>query len=271
MTRLLVHSAFEEYDVLIDRTTKYGNRYWEFGCTNDSSTDEKVNAYSRQLISDLSTGKLSLWDVYYLKDKVLGCHCCTPNNPDANCHGRVLQAFIPIAENELRKSGLLTTDNRRVIKQFQGNYRFLSNFQVFRNHISYCGKLFNSVECAYQYSKYVVYLSMHPGIVETNRLYQFELLSPSDAKKFTKHYRLPNDVIKFHDTFKIDIMRNLVESKFSTNQNLKSMLLGTEDWELQEGNYWKDYYWGIDLVSGEGQNHLGKILMEVRDKLRGNQ
>lgn len=33
--RMVVHSAFEEYDVLIDRTTRYGNRYWEFGASKD--------------------------------------------------------------------------------------------------------------------------------------------------------------------------------------------------------------------------------------------
>ena len=31
-----------------------------------------------------------------------------------------------------------------------------------------------------------------------------------------------------------------------------------------EGNYWHDVYWGMDLKTREGENHLGEILMTLR-------
>lgn len=35
--------------------------------------------------------------------------------------------------------------------------------------------------------------------------------------------------------------------------------------ELIEGNYWHDTYWGV--CEGVGENHLGKLLMEIRNEL----
>ena len=37
---------------------------------------------------------------------------------------------------------------------------------------------------------------------------------------------------------------------------------------LEEGNTWHDTFWGVDAKTGEGLNHLGRILMKVRDELR---
>lgn len=47
---------------------------------------------------------------------------------------------------------------------------------------------------------------------------------------------------------------------------LKEMLLATGDEELVEGNYWHDTIWGV--CDGVGENHLGKMLMEIREDLR---
>jgi predicted NAD-dependent protein-ADP-ribosyltransferase YbiA (DUF1768 family) len=35
--------------------------------------------------------------------------------------------------------------------------------------------------------------------------------------------------------------------------------------ELIEGNWWGDTYWGV--CNGVGENHLGKLLMKIRDYL----
>jgi predicted NAD-dependent protein-ADP-ribosyltransferase YbiA (DUF1768 family) len=45
------------------------------------------------------------------------------------------------------------------------------------------------------------------------------------------------------------------------------MLIDTGDQELIEGNWWGDVIWGV--CNGKGENHLGKILMEVRKELKG--
>ena len=46
---------------------------------------------------------------------------------------------------------------------------------------------------------------------------------------------------------------------------LRTKLADTEDEELIEGNTWNDTYWGV--CRGVGENHLGKLLMEVREML----
>ena len=42
------------------------------------------------------------------------------------------------------------------------------------------------------------------------------------------------------------------------------------DAELIEGNTWHDTFWGVDLKTGEGENHLGKILMALRKDFQQN-
>ena len=67
------------------------------------------------------------------------------------------------------------------------------------------------------------------------------------------------------------IMEEIVRAKFSQNEELKEQLLATGDAQLVEGNRWNDRYWGVDIRSGVGENHLGKILMKVRSELRISQ
>lgn len=57
----------------------------------------------------------------------------------------------------------------------------------------------------------------------------------------------------------------LVQRAKYTDPKLRELLLSTGERDLQEGNNWGDDYWG--LVKGKGQNHLGKILMQLREEL----
>ncbi|MFN8375187.1 MAG: NADAR family protein [Anaerolineae bacterium] len=65
---------------------------------------------------------------------------------------------------------------------------------------------------------------------------------------------------------KDDVMRRAVLAKFSTHAEIREVLLSTGDEEIIE-NAPGDYYWGCGKT-GTGKNMLGKILMEVREKLR---
>lgn len=66
--------------------------------------------------------------------------------------------------------------------------------------------------------------------------------------------------------YKIAVMTDLVSQKFANSPALKEMLLATGDAELEEGNHW-GIVSGV-FAAGIGQNHLGKILMRLRDKLK---
>jgi N-glycosidase YbiA len=43
-------------------------------------------------------------------------------------------------------------------------------------------------------------------------------------------------------------------------------LLDTGDAELVEVNHWRDFWWGV--CNGVGANHLGRLLMTIRNELR---
>lgn len=133
-----------------------------------------------------------------------------------------------------------------IICHFDGEHRFLSNF--YPGVVKLDGIEYPTVEHAYQAAK------------TDDRFVRArinELQYPGAAKKFGRTIRLRHD----WDTVKIDIMTDLVSQKFSV-EPLRSMLLATGDALLIEGNKWGDVFWGV--CNGEGENHLGRIIMQVR-------
>lgn len=67
------------------------------------------------------------------------------------------------------------------------------------------------------------------------------------------------------DTVKDDVMRSAVHAKFAQHPELQALLLSTGDAMLVEHTK-NDAYWG-DGGDGTGQNMLGKILVEIRERL----
>jgi len=68
------------------------------------------------------------------------------------------------------------------------------------------------------------------------------------------------------DTDKIVVMCKAIHAKFTQNPVLSQMLIKTGKAELIENSPY-DTFWGIGR-KGDGQNQLGKLLMELRDELR---
>ena len=55
--------------------------------------------------------------------------------------------------------------------------------------------------------------------------------------------------------------------------DLKRMLIETGDEELIEGNNWHDNFFGscyCDRCGNKGENNLGKILMKIRNNIKGD-
>ncbi len=61
-------------------------------------------------------------------------------------------------------------------------------------------------------------------------------------------------------------MRYALDYKFKKGTDWYRKLKLTENWEIIEWNNWHDVWWGKDIKTRKGENHLGKILMEIRDK-----
>jgi ribA/ribD-fused uncharacterized protein len=68
------------------------------------------------------------------------------------------------------------------------------------------------------------------------------------------------------ESVKTDIMRVAVLQKFLTHAQIREVLLITGD-EILVENSPTDYFWGCG-ADQTGQNHLGKILMTVREEIR---
>ncbi len=139
------------------------------------------------------------------------------------------------------------------IWQFKDEYRWLSNFWPCR--IEMDGEIYPSVEHAYQAAK-----SLRP--YERQKVREAE--TPGLAKRLGKTLTIRPD----WEEVKIKVMLSLVRQKFTRDPELQRKLLETGDTLLFEGNYWGDRFWGIDLKTLEGENHLGKILMRVREELK---
>lgn len=88
--------------------------------------------------------------------------------------------------------------------------------------------------------------------------------TPAAAKKLGASRNVP--IRPDWDTYRLEAMRKAIEAKFSQNEELKDKLLATGTRNLVEASP-TDTFWGIGK-SKKGQNMLGKLLMELRDKLR---
>ena len=90
---------------------------------------------------------------------------------------------------------------------------------------------------------------------------RFTTITPGDAKKLGGEVTTKPG----WKERQIEEMRQLLSIKFE-DKALSLMLLKTGDEELLYTNTWHDTFWGI--CDGTGSNHLGKLLMELRDSLR---
>lgn len=147
-----------------------------------------------------------------------------------------------------------------MITHFRNEYDFLSNF--FQSLIEYKNITYPTLEHAYQATKCI-------KVEDREKIRNSK--TPSIAKKLG---RLDNYEIEKRKDWKdvsLEIMQELLEIKFS-DPILKEKLLKTGDMYLIEGNNWNDKFWGCvwndNIGIWEGENHLGKLIMKVRDKLK---
>lgn len=136
------------------------------------------------------------------------------------------------------------------IRGFQGEYRWLSNFWL--TNVMLYGIQFGSVESAYQAAK----------TLDKDLQKKISDFCPADAKRIGKTIPMRPD---WNDV-KIDVMRFLLSQKFAPYTPMADKIIDTCDAVIIEDNHWGDTFWGV--CRGQGQNHLGRLLMEQRTNLR---
>ena len=140
-----------------------------------------------------------------------------------------------------------------MIDSFHGKYYFLSNFFDWS---------FTDKE-GYFWPTSEHYFAAHKSKSQQGKDWIRQANNPATAKKRGRGIPIRED----WEEIKFDVMWDALNYKFGTeNDNLKKMLLDTLPHELIEGNYWGDTCWGV--CNGVGENHLGKMLMRLRDELK---
>jgi len=141
-----------------------------------------------------------------------------------------------------------------MIDRFEGSFRWLSNF--YACDVPYDGLVYPSAEHAYVAAK------TQDAITRVK-------IQNTETAALVKQLGRKLPLRDNWDSIKIQEMHTIVHSKFTYNTWLRDKLLNTAPHELVEVNWWGDRFWGRDLV-GYGNNHLGQILMRVRDSIRGS-
>ena len=136
----------------------------------------------------------------------------------------------------------------------RGEYGPFSNFS--KHGVEMDGQWYRTTEHYFQSQKFD-----NPEYRERIRIAH----TPKDAARLgrSRKVRLRSDWEKVKD----GIMVDAVLKKFETHKEIRDLLLSTGDEKIIE-NAPGDYYWGCGK-DGTGKNKLGLILMEVRERLRG--
>jgi ribA/ribD-fused uncharacterized protein len=142
-----------------------------------------------------------------------------------------------------------------MIDSFEGQYRFLSNFAMLSTPVVLDGEKYKSTEHAYQAAKF-----MDPDLRKQIR----DAATPNETKKLARKFAKAGHQRPDWQDVNLGIMEDLLRQKFS-DLRLRRMLVGTGKEELVEGNTWHDFFWGV--CNGVGENHLGKLLMKIREEI----
>lgn len=138
------------------------------------------------------------------------------------------------------------------ITSFRDEYDFLSNF--YEVEVRWDGRVYRNSEAAFQSAK-----TLDAQLRDT-----FASLDALSAKRMGQCVPLR----PYWDIIKTTIMDTIVRAKFKQHPDLAKRLVETGDAELIEGNDWNDTFWGVDNRTGKGENHLGKILMNIRQDMQ---
>lgn len=139
-----------------------------------------------------------------------------------------------------------------MITQFRGEYNWLSNFTSCT--IEYGDLTFSSVE--------LFYIAMKTKNEVTRK--KLSLAESSEAGKWKKESKKWN-IRRDWEDIKLDVMEYGLRQKFN-QEPFKSKLIATGNQNIQEGNFWNDVFWGVDLKQNPniGENHLGRLIMKIR-------
>lgn len=153
------------------------------------------------------------------------------------------------------------------IRRFRGEHAFLSNFHPSPIIINYRNQkyIMATGEHCFQGMKVAATIWEPARAIEW---LQAVSESPTPAKSKYLGRSIQLDLPRWNN-MAYACMERTQKLKYEQNPELRKQLLATGNRELIEGTDWGDKLWGVD-DKGEGQNLLGKVLMNLRFELRTN-
>jgi ribA/ribD-fused uncharacterized protein len=152
------------------------------------------------------------------------------------------------------------TTNTRTITEFRGAWRYLSNFHP--APLDWEGIHYPTSEHAFNAGK-TLDMATRRDIARA--------MTPREAKRRGRSVQLRDG---WDERIRFEVMAEVLRAKFTWDERRVQALLSTGDAHLVEGNRWHDNTWG-DCYCGRptcakpGDNHLGRLLMELRAELQG--
>ena len=138
------------------------------------------------------------------------------------------------------------------ILQFKGAYAFLSN--DYPAEVTYEGILYPCAASAFLASKFT----------DAQQKKAIAQMAPEKAKQRESETRRERGSPDWQMR-QMTVMEEVVRLKFQQHPELKEMLAATDPYRLINGSN-KDTYWGVNPITWKGENHLGLILMKIRNE-----
>ena len=154
-----------------------------------------------------------------------------------------------------------------MITRFKGKYEFLD--PAYYSLAQLDGVLYNSAEAAFLASQY--------DDPYFRSMFQDTALPIWRARDLAKRLQKRRN---WTPELALQLMRQLTLDKFTRSPNLRALLLATSHEQIVAENNWHENFWGVCVCNSRqgkygqknachmpGCNHLGKILMSVRDQI----
>ena len=154
-----------------------------------------------------------------------------------------------------------------MITKFKGQYEFLD--PAYYCLAEYDGEFYNSAEAAF--------LAAQFDSAYFRSMFRNPVLPIWRARELAKKLQQRHD---WTPALSIEIMRQITLDKFSRTPTLRAALLPTRNERIVAENNWHEQFWGHctcatrpgkygrrSSCSVPGRNHLGEVLMSVRDQL----
>lgn len=153
-------------------------------------------------------------------------------------------------------------DTDKQVFFYENEFYVLSNFSAFQLRAD--GFTFDTSEAYYHWLRFST--GDAQGNYEAGRVATQirQARSAHSAYRFAQEYKLLQR--SDWDAVKVDMMRKVIQLKTEQHEYVKQKLMATGNRELIE-NSWRDSFWGWGYHRN-GTNMLGKLWMELREKLQ---